>query len=71
MLSKRMNIILNGKPTETAAGSTLQNLLDQLCLDCRHVVVERNRTIVPRQRFVEEHLIEGDTLEIVHFVGGG
>jgi thiamine biosynthesis protein ThiS len=68
---KGMNIIVNGKPTETAADSTLQNLLDQLRLDCRHVVVERNRAIVPRQRFAEEPLTEGDSLEIVHFVGGG
>lgn len=66
-----MNIIVNGKPTETTAGSTLQSLLDQLQLDCRHVVVERNRAIVPRQRFAEDPLAEGDTLEIVHFVGGG
>ena len=66
-----MNIIVNGKPTTTGAGSTLQKLLDQLRLDCSHVVVERNHTIVPRQRFAEEILAEGDTLEIVHFVGGG
>jgi thiamine biosynthesis protein ThiS len=67
----RMNIIVNGKPAETAAGSTVQNLLDQLRLDCRQVVVERNRAIVPRQRFAEEFLVDGDSLEIVHFVGGG
>lgn len=66
-----MNIIINGKPTETAAGSTVQNLLDQLRLDSQQVVVERNRSIVPRQRFAGEFLAEGDTLEIVHFVGGG
>lgn len=66
-----MQISINGKATETTAGSTVQNLLDQLRLDCRQVVVERNRDIVPRQRFAEEVLAEGDTLEIVHFVGGG
>jgi thiamine biosynthesis protein ThiS len=66
-----MNLTVNGKPTETAAGSTLQNLLDQLRLDCQQVVVERNRAVVLRQRFAEEFLAEGDTLEIVHFVGGG
>ncbi len=66
-----MNLTVNGKPTETAAASTLQNLLDQLRLDCQQVVVERNRVVVPRQRFAEEFLAEGDTLEIVHFVGGG
>jgi len=66
-----MNLTVNGKPTETAATSTLQNLLDQLRLDCQQVVVERNRAVVLRQRFAEEFLAEGDTLEIVHFVGGG
>ena len=66
-----MQLTINGKPTESTTGSTLQNLLDQLRLDCQQVVIERNRTIVPRQRFAEELLGEGDTLEIVHFVGGG
>ena len=66
-----MQLTINGKPTETTAGSTIQNLLDQLRLDSRQVVVERNRAIVPRQRFAEEVLAAGDTLEIVHFVGGG
>ena len=66
-----MQLTVNGKSTETAAGSTVQNLLDRLLLDSRQVVVERNREIVPRQRFAEVYLTEGDTLEIVHFVGGG
>ena len=66
-----MQVTINGKPTEAATGSTIQNLLDQLRLDCQQVVVERNRDIVPRQRFGEQFLADGDTLEIVHFVGGG
>ena len=66
-----MHLTVNSKNTEISAGSTLQNLLDQLRLDSQQVVVERNGTIVPRQRFAEEFLAEGDTLEIVHFVGGG
>jgi thiamine biosynthesis protein ThiS len=66
-----MQLTINGKTTETTAGSTIQNLLDQLRLDCQQVVIERNRNIVPRQRFAEEFLAAGDALEIVHFVGGG
>ena len=66
-----MQLTVNGKTTETAAGSTVQNLLDQLCLNGHQVVVERNRAIVPRQSFAEEFLADGDTLEIVQFVGGG
>jgi thiamine biosynthesis protein ThiS len=35
------------------------------------VAVELNRDIVPRDRWAETVLNEGDRLEIVHFVGGG
>jgi thiamine biosynthesis protein ThiS len=56
---------------QTVAGSTLADLLDQLRLDSQQVVIERNQAIVPRQRFAEELLADGDSLEIVHFVGGG
>ena len=66
-----MRINVNGKKTEIATGCTVQNLLDQLRLDNRQVVVERNHDIISRQRFAEEYLADGDTLEIVHFVGGG
>lgn len=66
-----MNVTINGKITTAIAGSTVQNLLDELRLDSRQVVVERNREIIPCQHFAEEFLAEGDTLEIVHFVGGG
>jgi len=66
-----MKITVNGKPAAVPADSTVQTLLEQLSLDSRQVVVERNQTIVPLQRFTAELLAEGDTLEIVHFVGGG
>ena len=35
------------------------------------VAVELNREIVPRDRWSQTHLKDGDRLEIVHFVGGG
>jgi len=66
-----MNLVVNGKPMQTAAGSTLADLLEQLRLDSRQVVIERNQAIVPRQHFAAELLTDGDSLEIVHFVGGG
>jgi thiamine biosynthesis protein ThiS len=56
---------------QTVAGSTLADLLNELRLDSRQVVIERNQAIIPRQRFADEFLADGDSLEIVHFVGGG
>ena len=66
-----MEITFNGRPYELTAGTSIQELLDQLRLDCLQVVVEHNHNIIPRQRLAETALNDGDTLEVVHFVGGG
>ncbi|HKY07876.1 MAG TPA: sulfur carrier protein ThiS [Candidatus Binatia bacterium] len=50
---------------------TLAALLDQLQIRPARVVIERNREIVPRDAYGAVSLVEGDSLEIVHFVGGG
>ena len=42
-----------------------------LALDTKKVAVERNEEIVPRSRYAETWLASGDSLEIVHFIGGG
>ena len=66
-----MEITFNGRPRELTAGTSIQELLDQLRLDCLQVVVEHNQNIITRQRLAETPLADGDTLEIIHFVGGG
>ena len=66
-----MEITFNGKPCELPQNISIQELLDQLDLDGLQVVVEHNRNIVTRQRLADIHLHHGDTLEVIHFVGGG
>lgn len=66
-----MDITFNGKPRALPKSISIQELLDQLRLDCLQVVVEHNRRIVPRQRLTETFLKQDDTLEVIHFVGGG
>jgi sulfur carrier protein len=46
-------------------------LLVLIGLDTKKVAVERNEEIVPRSRYAETWLASGDSLEIVHFIGGG
>lgn len=70
-MDKRMTITLNGKPREIADGMTVAGLLQELQIEQKQVVVERNAAILPKHRYAEEVLAEGDSLEIVHFVGGG
>ena len=66
-----MRIVVNGDSREVPTGITLAGLLEQLGLDPRMIVVEHNRTIVRRPRLGEVPVVEGDTVELVHFVGGG
>jgi thiamine biosynthesis protein ThiS len=67
-----VSLTVNGDRREIPKGSTLAGLLRSLALDPRAIVVEHNRVIVrDRDRFGEIPLRDGDTLELVHFVGGG
>lgn len=50
---------------------TLAALVETLGMKADRVAVELNRDIVPRDRWAETTLNEGDRLEVVHFVGGG
>ena len=52
-------------------GATLAALVESLELDGRPIAIEVNRRVVPKSRFRETRLNEGDTLEVVTFVGGG
>ena len=49
----------------------VSNILTELGLKADRVAVELNRELVPRDRWPQTQLSEGDKLEIVHFVGGG
>jgi thiazole synthase len=64
------SITLNGEPRRTRA-ATIADLVRELDLAPEKVAVERNGEIVPRSTLDDAPLAEGDTLEIVHFVGGG
>lgn len=64
-------IVVNGKEHPHEAGMTLASLLASLPGISGTVVAEVNAVIVPRERFAETSLQCGDTVEIVHFVGGG
>ena len=66
-----LQISVNGEQRHISAPATLADLLQELGLDPRMVVVELNRKIVRRPVLGTTALTEGDTVELVHFVGGG
>lgn len=66
-----MDVVINGERKQITAGVTLLDLLNELELDPRAVVVEHNRKIVRRVGLSEVTVQDGDAIELVHFVGGG
>ncbi len=66
-----MKIKINGKEEAFSKEGTLQNLIEGMGLLPARIVIEYNREIVLRDRWPQIVLKEGDTVEIVSFVGGG
>jgi thiamine biosynthesis protein ThiS len=66
-----VTITLNGERFELNSPMTVAALLAQLDIDPRRVAVEHNLNIIKRQTYPEILIAEGDTVEIVNFVGGG
>ncbi len=64
-------LTVNGRPYPHSPGLTVATLLSAVLKGPGAVVVEVNGEIVPRDRFAETRLHPGDSVEIVHFVGGG
>jgi sulfur carrier protein len=65
-----VNITTNGEAVSIDP-LTVQQYLVSLGIDPRRVAVELNLDILPKALYDGTQLKEGDTLEIVHFVGGG
>jgi sulfur carrier protein len=64
-------VTLNGTPREFPAPLTFSQLLQEMALAGGRLAIERNGEIVPRSRFGEAHLADGDRIEVVMAVGGG
>jgi sulfur carrier protein len=66
-----MRIVVNGKDIICADCVTVRELLTELRLSAQAVLVERNAQILPRTNYETTVLEDGDSLELIRFVGGG
>jgi sulfur carrier protein len=66
-----MRLTVNGEEKRFTDLAHVADLVRTLGLDPRKVAVERNLEIVPRSTYAATALIDGDRIEIVHFIGGG
>ncbi|MBP3318808.1 MAG: sulfur carrier protein ThiS [Ruminiclostridium sp.] len=61
---------VNGTEWDTA-GKTVAEFLAGTDYDPKRIAVEWNGDILPKARYGETVLADGDVLEVVSFVGGG
>jgi len=67
-----IEITVNGKSRMVADAATIGDLLRELDLDPRMIVVEHNGQILRHEVSAPAHVLyAGDIVELVHFVGGG
>ena len=66
-----IEVNVNGAAQRFEHDTDVAALLERMQLAGKRVAVERNGEIVPRSRFAQTALANGDRLEIVVAVGGG
>ncbi len=66
-----ISLVVNGEPRRFDGPLKVAALVRALELTGKRIALERNGAIVPRGRFEDEWLADGDRIEIVVAVGGG
>jgi sulfur carrier protein len=70
-MGNKITFVCNGVSRSCENGSTIGTLLCEKKIDPASVVVEINRDIIQKEKFVATALKNNDSVEILHFVGGG
>jgi sulfur carrier protein len=66
-----IRLSVNGQSRQLDSSVNVARLLESMQLVGKRVAVERNGEIVPRSRYGDTLLAEGDRVEVVVAVGGG
>ena len=66
-----MKITLNGQIRELSDTPNLERIIGQFCKDKNPVIAELNGEIIKNPQWDTTIVNEGDTIELVSFVGGG
>lgn len=66
-----MTVTINGQQRELSGEPSLNEIVQQFCQSTQRVIAELNGEIVNNPRWDEIIIRDGDSLELVSFVGGG
>jgi len=64
-------LTVNGERRELDGPTRLTAFLESLGVDPHYVAVAHNGDVLPREKWPETTLQDGDVLEVVRMVGGG
>jgi sulfur carrier protein len=64
-------IKVNGEEVNDASGLSLEEFLIREGYVLERIVVELNGEIMPKAQYKQTNIKDGDSLEVISFVGGG
>jgi thiamine biosynthesis protein ThiS len=70
-VATEVSVRVNGEELRLPQGVSVTELLERLKVSSPRVAVERNREILPKSSYASTLVEEGDSFEVVEFVGGG
>ena len=68
---KKIKIKLNGKVKSINENTNLLDLLMKYKIPIKKVAIELNQEIIDKKRLNKIFIKKNDTIEVVHFIGGG
>jgi thiamine biosynthesis protein ThiS len=66
-----MKITINGQERDFSSPQSLDSLIENVCKNKRHVIAEVNGSIIKTNQWDNTQVSDGDSIELVAFVGGG
>ena len=70
-VKNKIKITVNGKQMQVIPKFSLKSLIVKLKMPLNKIAIELNRKIIDKKRISKIQLKNGDSIEIVHFIGGG
>ena len=67
----KIKIKINGKKTLLEKNRSIEKLIKKLKLPINKVAIELNKKILDKRKLNQIILKDKDSIEIVHFIGGG
>ena len=66
-----MRVTINGTTKELTNTSHLSDIVGTFCKEPKNIITEVNGNIIHSNDWKQTNIKEGDTIELVAFVGGG